>query len=37
MNTHVIYAGIWWAAMIGLFIVAPIVGSRSPYRGGHRR
>ena len=35
MNTRLVFAIIWWAVMIGGFIVAPVVATR--YRGSHRR
>jgi hypothetical protein len=25
MNWHLVYAVAWWAAMVGLFVVAPVV------------
>jgi predicted secreted protein len=34
MNTSAVYAWTWWAVMLVLFVVAPVVGSR--YRGDHR-
>lgn len=34
MNWGLVYAISWWTLLVGVFIVAPVVGSR--YRGAHR-